>query len=165
MDEKGVHSSPTVAGTGERFSPTDARTRRVPWAQKALSRGQTPGRVLRGRGTSSPPQLGQTPLIVSAQAGQKVHSKLQMRASPSGASGVPQRSHSVLSSSARTPSLSARELQGELDRLRGRRRPLHALALDLPPRREDDDRAPEHAREADLRQRAPATADRDRRLA
>jgi len=30
--------------------------------------------VRRGRGTSSPPQLGQTPLVVSEQAGQKVHS-------------------------------------------------------------------------------------------
>ena len=30
--------------------------------------------VRRGRGTSSPPQLGQTPLIVSEQDGQKVHS-------------------------------------------------------------------------------------------
>jgi len=34
----------------------------------------------RGRTTSSPPQFGQTALIASVQAGQKVHSWLQMKA-------------------------------------------------------------------------------------
>ena len=49
----------------------------------------------RGRGTSSPPQFGQTPFIASVQATQNVHSYEQMRASPSAASGASQRSHTV----------------------------------------------------------------------
>src|SRR3954471_12362644 len=54
----------------------------------------------RGRATSSPPQFGQTPSISSVHETQKVHSNVQMRASPSGDSAVPQRSHSVRISSA-----------------------------------------------------------------
>ena len=49
----------------------------------------------RGRATSSPPQFGQTLSMVSAHATQKVHSKEQMRASPSGARAFPQRSQTV----------------------------------------------------------------------
>ena len=47
-----------------------------------------------GRATSSPPQFGQTPLhLVARTPAQNVHSNEQMRASPSGASAAPQRSH------------------------------------------------------------------------
>jgi hypothetical protein len=46
----------------------------------------------RGRGTSSPPQLGQTWSIVVAQSGQNVHSKLQIVAAESWARGAAQRS-------------------------------------------------------------------------
>jgi hypothetical protein len=42
----------------------------------------------RGRGTSSPPQLGQRCAMVAAQAGQKVHSKLQMNAASPGGNGA-----------------------------------------------------------------------------
>ena len=53
-----------------------------------------------GRATSSPPQFGQTLFIESAHATQNVHSNEQMRASLSGASGFPQRSHTSRISSA-----------------------------------------------------------------
>jgi len=49
----------------------------------------------RGRATSSPPQFGQTSSIDSAHATQNVHSKEQMRASPSGANPFPQRSQTA----------------------------------------------------------------------
>src|SRR5581483_745257 len=51
--------------------------------------------ALLGRGTSSPPQLGQTCSSWSPQSAQNVHSKEQMTAAPSGASPAPQRSHVV----------------------------------------------------------------------
>jgi hypothetical protein len=41
-----------------------------------------PSSVRFGRASNSPPQFGQVSLIAAAQSGQKVHSKLQMRASP-----------------------------------------------------------------------------------
>jgi hypothetical protein len=47
-----------------------------------------PSRAFLGRATSSPPQLGQTLSSSPAQATQKVHSKLQMRASPSAGSAA-----------------------------------------------------------------------------
>jgi len=50
------------------------------------------GTSRRGRATSSPPQFGQRRFIASAQAAQKVHSKLQIKASPSIASPSSQRS-------------------------------------------------------------------------
>jgi hypothetical protein len=53
-----------------------------------------------GRGTSSPPQFGQTPFVSSAHDAQNVHSDEQMSASPSGPSGTSQRSHTVRISSA-----------------------------------------------------------------
>src|SRR3546814_9610490 len=56
----------------------------------------------RGRATSSPPQLGQRRAIVSAQAAQKVHSKLQIKASPSIASPRSHRSQSGFICSARS---------------------------------------------------------------
>ena len=59
--------------------------------------------ALRGRRTSSPPQLGQTARIDAAQSGQKVHSWLQMYASPSAASAASQRSHTDLISSMGAP--------------------------------------------------------------
>jgi hypothetical protein len=50
--------------------------------------------IRRGRGWSSPPQLGQRPPIASVQGAQKVHSYEQIRASPlSIASGVSHFSH------------------------------------------------------------------------
>ncbi len=48
--------------------------------------------------------------------------------------------------------------QGELDGLLRRRRPLHRLAVDVPARVEDDGGPSEHASEADLGERPPATA-------
>jgi hypothetical protein len=57
-----------------------------------------------GRETSSPPQFGQTRPIHSAHDRQNVHSKEQISASPSGATAVLQRSHSVRISSAISPS-------------------------------------------------------------
>jgi hypothetical protein len=54
--------------------------------------------VRRGRRTSSPEQLGHVARSASVHAGQNVHSKLQMNASPSGWSGAPQRSHTGRSS-------------------------------------------------------------------
>lgn len=50
---------------------------------------------LRGRRTSSPPQLGQTAFIASVHARQKVHSKVQMNASPCGSSFRPHFSQAV----------------------------------------------------------------------
>jgi hypothetical protein len=58
----------------------------------------------RGRGTSSPPQFGQTLSIASAHAGQNVHSNEQMRASSSAARVASQLSHAVLISRAITAS-------------------------------------------------------------
>ena len=52
-----------------------------------------------GRATSSPPQFGHTDDISSEHATQKVHSKLQMRASPASSSAASQRSQVVLISS------------------------------------------------------------------
>ena len=49
-----------------------------------------------GRGTSSPPQLGHIEFAPRAQSGQKVHSKLQIQASPAGLSWRPQPSQVVL---------------------------------------------------------------------
>src|SRR5580700_553916 len=54
----------------------------------------------RGRGTSSPPQFGQRRFISLAQRGQKVHSKEQMKASPSAERRSSHRSHSARISSA-----------------------------------------------------------------
>jgi hypothetical protein len=53
----------------------------------------------RGLTTNSPPQFGHTAFIWSVQAGQKVHSKLQMCASASGASSAAHFSHAVFISS------------------------------------------------------------------
>ena len=53
-----------------------------------------------GRGTSSPPQFGQTLLIAAPHAGQNVHSYEQMTASPPGSRAAPQRSHASRISSA-----------------------------------------------------------------
>ena len=50
---------------------------------------------LRGRRTSSPPQLGQTFCISCEQFSQKVHSNEQISAAPCGSSAVPHRSHFV----------------------------------------------------------------------
>src|SRR3954454_20045179 len=65
-----------VAGAGHETAGADAARRR-------------------GRATSSPPQFGQTPSIASVHETQKVHSNVQIRASPSGESVTPQRSPSV----------------------------------------------------------------------
>ena len=53
-----------------------------------------------GRGTSSPPQLGQTPRIRSAQATQNEHSKLQIHAGPSSVRAAPHCSQTLRISSA-----------------------------------------------------------------
>ena len=50
----------------------------------------------RGRATSSPPQFGHRASSASPQSLQNVHSKLQIRAGPSGVSALPQRSHTSL---------------------------------------------------------------------
>ena len=52
-----------------------------------------------GRATSSPPQFGQMLFMPTAQLGQKVHSWLQIRASPPGGSSAPHLSHEALISS------------------------------------------------------------------
>jgi len=52
-----------------------------------------------GRATNSPPQFGHTAFIAAAQLGQKVHSWLQMRASPSGGRSALHFSHDALISS------------------------------------------------------------------
>ena len=62
----------------------------------------------RGRDTSSPPQFGQTWSNEAAQAGQNVHSNVQIIAAPAGASAVWQRSHSVFIASATAISWRAR---------------------------------------------------------
>jgi hypothetical protein len=57
-----------------------------------------------GRATSSPPQFGQTPFMAAAQLGQKVHSWLQIRASPPGGRAAPHFSHEFrISSGMRSP--------------------------------------------------------------
>ncbi len=61
--------------------PRVARPAGRPFPAVALQVSRS--RPASGRGTSSPPQLGQTPRIRSAQATQKEHSKLQIRAGPS----------------------------------------------------------------------------------
>ena len=58
------------------------------------SAGHTAAVTRFGRETSSPPQFGQVASIVAEHDGQNVHSKLQIRASPSGGSGAAHRSHS-----------------------------------------------------------------------
>jgi len=50
------------------------------------------GYLRRGRATSSPPQFGQVCCICSAHPEQNVHSKLQIRASPSCGSDASHRS-------------------------------------------------------------------------
>jgi hypothetical protein len=64
---------------------------------------------LRGLRTNSPLQFGQTYFIACVHAGQKVHSNVQMNASPVGPSGVWHFSQAVLISSAIStqPSLDA----------------------------------------------------------
>jgi hypothetical protein len=49
--------------------------------------------ALRGRGTSSPAQFGQTCAIAFAHSTQNVHSYEQIVAGPSGPSAIPHRSH------------------------------------------------------------------------
>jgi len=61
-----------------------------------------------GRGEKLPPQLGQTPCSApSAQAGQKVHSKVQITAAASGGRSRSQHSQLGLSSSMTAPANNA----------------------------------------------------------
>jgi hypothetical protein len=93
-----------VASSGDAFGVTTSSRTNVDSFAVASVLGFASHADLRGRDTSSPPQLGHTCSIASAQWTQKVHSNEQMVAGPSAVSAPPHRSHTPRISSA-TPYL------------------------------------------------------------